>query len=237
MLFAKIGQGDVSTITTVADSSSNLAGTFTRINGFVTGKQYMFWYKVGGSGSNPATGADTAVEVDFAANATNTTVATAIYNAALANTNVVQDFTVTLSGHTVTFTALAGGCANVRDGASAFNPGFTVANTVYPVLTASSSLGIKSVTRTGTGLYTVVLGTPAPTSVIDVYNRLFFVGYCPLSASAVPAAPLCYVVSETVSSTGAINLKFTAADGTTATDPACGEEIWLEIYVKNSTGQ
>src|SRR3954471_10271986 len=115
-LFLKSVQGDSSTVTTVADSSSNLAGTFFRIKGFVTGRTYMFWFKVGGSGTNPASAGDTAIEVDFTANSTNVQVAAAIIAAASASTLFVSDFTVgTISGHTATFTALGGGCANAHD--------------------------------------------------------------------------------------------------------------------------
>ncbi len=244
VLFANVTQGDVSTVTTVADSSSDLAGTFFRITGFkasASGTTYMFWFKVGGAGTSPATASDVAIEVDFAENATASTVAQAIYDAAIAATTTTfnTDFSlVDPAADALVFTALGGGCANAHDGLSMYATSFTFANAATnPILNASKSLGIKSFARTGAGLYTMVLGTPAPTSVVDVYNRLFFVGYSVISANAVPVAPLAYVVSETVSTTGAINFKLTAADGSTAADPACGEVLMFEIYVKNSTGQ
>lgn len=235
-LWAQVDMGDTSVVTTTADTAGSLASTFFRIKGFVTGKTYMFWFKVSGSGTNPATGADTAIEVDISTGATNTAVAAAVYAAAAANTSCASDFTITTSSaaHTVTFVSLAGGCSNLRDGLSAFATHFTLTNTVYPVLITLKSKGIKSITRTGAGLYTVVTGTPSPTSVIDLYNRVFDVQYRALT-SAAPAAPYMFVVSQAVSTTGAINVRFLAANGLTSTDPACGESVLLEIVLKNTS--
>lgn len=243
VLFANVTQGDVSTVTAVADVSGSLAGTFFRITGFKvnsSGTTYMFWFKVGGNGTNPAAPTDQAIEVDFAEDATGTQIAQAIYDAAIANTTTTfnQDFTLAdPTTAALVFTALGGGCANSRDGLSMYATGFTFGNVAtVPILNVSKSLGIKSFARTGTGLYTMVLGTGSPTSVVDTYNRLFFVGYSVVSASA-PVAVLAFVVTETVSTNGTINLKLTTADGSTAADPACGEILMFEIYLKNSTGQ
>src|SRR4051812_3649289 len=171
VLFANIGQSDTSVITTVADVSKSLAGTFFRIKGFVaatTGTQYYFWFKVGGTGTDPANTGEVGIEVDIAQNATAPTVAAAVYAAAVAATATTfnTDFSSATSTNTVTFTSLGGGCNNPHDGLSMYATGFTLVATVLPVLNASKSLGIKSVTRTGAGLYTIVTGTPAPTSVI-----------------------------------------------------------------------
>ncbi len=243
VLFANVTQGDVSTVTATGDTAGSLAGTFFRIDGFAAdpaGTTYMFWFKVSGSGTSPATPSDVAIEVDITTGATAATVAQAIYDAAIAATTTTfnQDFTlVDPTTGALVFTSLGGGCANAHDGLSMYSTGFAFANAAtHPILNASKSLGIKSFARTGAGLYTLVLGTPAPTSVVDLYNRLFFVGYSVVSATA-PVAPLAYVVTETVSTTGAINFKLTAADGSTAADPACGEVLQFEIYLKNSTGQ
>ncbi len=197
----------------------------------------MFWFKVSGSGTNPATAADTAIEVDITTGATAPTVAAAIKTAAEANFLFNQDFTLARVSDLLTFTALGGGCSNARSGTSMYATGFTITNAAtVPVLDVVNSQGIRSFVRTGTGLYTVTLGTAAPTSVSDLYNRLFGVDYTPVSAAA-PGAPKMFVVTETVNSTGAINLKFTAQDGTTAADPNCGDVALLRIFLKNSTAQ
>lgn len=240
LLFAKVGQGDTSTVTTVADVSQDLAGSFFRIKGFkvsASGTQYYFWFKVSGTGTDPNNAGETGIEVDIATNATAAAVATAVQAAAAANVNLTLDFTVSRSTNVLTFVSKAGGCANAHDGLSAYATSFAFTNTVYPVLDETNSKGIKSIERTGTGLYTVTMGTPAPTSAVDLYNRIFYTDHRFLLATGTPAAPLMFVVSQEVGSLGTVHLKFTAADGSTATDPACGEELWLEFYLKNSTAQ
>lgn len=243
VLFANVTQGDISTVTAVADVAGSLAGTFFRITGFTAnpaGQTYMFWFKVGGAGTNPAAPTDEAIEVEFAEDATAAQIAQAIYDAAIADTATTfnEDFTLAdPSTAALVFTATGGGCANARDGLSMYATSFTFANSATnPILNETKSLGIKSFARTGTGLYTITLGTAAPTSVTDLYNRLFFVGYSVVSATA-PVAILAFVVTETVATDGKINLKLTAADGSTGADPACGEVLQFEIYLKNSTGQ
>lgn len=236
-LWANVGIGNTSTVIPVADVAGSLAGTFFRINGFVTGRTWMFWFKVSGSGTSPATGADTAIEVDISTGATAATIATAIKAAADAVAAFATDFTLTRSTATLTFVALAAGCANARDGLSMYSTGGAFTNTSLPIVSATKSKGIKSVSRTGTGLWTVTLGTPAPTSVTDLYPRLLNLDYMAYAATGTPAAPYVYVVSQATSTAGTVNLKFLAADGTTATDPACGEEVWLEIILKNTTAQ
>lgn len=237
-LFAAIGQGDTSVVTPVADVAKSLAGTFFRVKGFVTGTQYYFWFKVSGTGSDPANMGETGIEVDISTNATAVAVTAAVYAAAIANTSIVKDFTVTTpTTTTVTFVSLAGGCLNAHDGLSMYATGFAFSNTVYPVLLTAQSMGIKSVVRTGVGLYTITTGTPPPTSTFDVYVRTFIITCQFQVATGTPAAPFMFVVSSTINTNGQVNLKFLAADGTTATDPACGETIFLRLALKNSTAQ
>ncbi len=237
-LFLRSVQGDSSTVTTVADSSKSLASTFFRIKGNVTGYTYMFWFKVGGTGTSPATASDTPIEIDILEDATAATVATAIKTAADANYSFARDFTTDRTTDTLTFTALAGGCSNAHDGLSAFATHFTIANAAtVPVLDAVNSQGIQSFVRTGAGLYTVTFGTPAPTSQTDIYVRLFGVDYTPVPISGAPTAAKMFVVSEAVASLGTIHLKFTAEDGTTAADPVCGDITLMRFFLKNSTAQ
>lgn len=236
-LWANIGIGDTSTVTTTADTAGNKAGTFFRIYGATTGRTYMFWFKVSGTGSNPATGADTAIEVDISTGATATTIATAIKTAADAYSGFSTDFTLTRSTNVLTFVSITYGCVNAHDGLSAFATGFAFANTPLPILDTSKSKGIRSFTRTSTGLYVATFGIGSPTSVTDLYPRILDVDYMAYVTTGTPAAPLMFVVSQAVSSAGTVNLKFTAVDGTTLTDPACGEQIWLEFNLKNTTAQ
>lgn len=242
-LWANVGFTDTSTVTAVADVASSLAGTFFRIKGYkavAAGTQYLFWFSVNGAGADPSTAADVGIEVVIPVGASDVAVAQAIYNAAISATNTQfnTDFTFPdPSTAAVVFTALGGGCANAHDGLSAFATGFAFANAVGgSVANATSSKAIKSFARTGTGLYTLTLGTPAPTSVTDLYPRVFTVKHAFVSTTD-PAAPYMYVVSQAVSSAGTVNLKFLAADGTTAADPACTEVLLLEIVLKNTTAQ
>lgn len=101
-----------------------------------------------------------------------------------------------------------------------------------PTLSAINSKGIKSITRTSAGLYVVTMGVGTAT---DIYNRLLFVSHRFIVASGAPAAPLMFVVSQAIATAGTVTIKFTAVDGTTATDPASGETMLLEFDLKNST--
>lgn len=104
-----------------------------------------------------------------------------------------------------------------------------------PTLDASKSKGIKSITRTGAGAYTVTLGGGGPNGAnADVYPALLQLKHCFLNATA-PASPGMYIVSETVKTNGQINIVFNAAG--TATDPASGEEVKLSFFLTNSTAQ
>lgn len=95
-----------------------------------------------------------------------------------------------------------------------------------PTLDVANSKGIKSISRTGAGAYTIVLQ--------DSYARLMGVNKINVSASA-PASPSMYIVTETVStlSNPAVNVVMNAAG--TATDPASGEEVRLHFTLKNSS--
>lgn len=236
-LYANVGFGNISTVTTVADVAHSLAGKFFRVNGFVTGRTYMFWFKVSGVGTSPATTSDTAIEVDIATGASANSVATAVKTDADVTAGFRSDFTLTRVNNILTFTALAAGCLNARDGLSMYATGFAFSNAVTaPFLDASKSKGIKTFTKTSTGLYTVTFGTGSPTSVTDLYPRLLYVRNMFVSASS-PAARYLNVVSQAVSSAGTVDLKLEAADGTTLADPACGETLLLEFTLKNTTAQ
>lgn len=232
-LWANIGFGDTSVITTTADVGGNKAGTFFRVKGFTTGTQYYGWFKVSGTGSDPNNVGETGVEIDISTGATATTIATAIYNAFV--TAYAADFTVTHSTNTVTFVSVSPGCLNAHDGLSMYATGFGFANTSLPILSESKSFGFKNFTRTSAGLFVATTGTYH--SSIDVYNRILTMDYTFLAATGTPAAPLAYVTASAINSAGTLTIKTTAVDGTTATDPACGEELWLYLALKNTTAQ
>jgi hypothetical protein len=103
-----------------------------------------------------------------------------------------------------------------------------------PTLDAVNSKGVKSISRTSAGLYVLTLGTGSAT---DIYNRIFFASHRFFLAAGAPAAPLMHVKAQAVATNGTVTVQFLAPDGTTATDPASGEELWLEFKLKNSTAQ
>lgn len=103
-----------------------------------------------------------------------------------------------------------------------------------PTLSAVSSKGILSITRTGAGTYDIVLGTGLNR---DVYNALLNMT-CVFENATPPASPLMFVVSESVATptTGKITVKFTNV-AQVVTDPGNGEVILFNIALKNSTAQ
>lgn len=106
-----------------------------------------------------------------------------------------------------------------------------------PTLDALNSKGIRSISRVTTGKYLVTFGVSGGNATTDIYKDLYFVGKKFKVSTGNPAAPHMYVVSQSVSTTGSLVLQFTAADGTTAADPASGEVVLLQFRVKTSTAK
>ncbi len=71
----------VQTIVPVADVSNSLAGKYFLLNSANAGVAYYVWFKVSGTGTDPALAGKTGVEVDIATNATAATVGAAITTA------------------------------------------------------------------------------------------------------------------------------------------------------------
>ena len=92
-----------------------------------------------------------------------------------------------------------------------------------PTLTAASSLGVASISRTSAGLYVLTLQ--------DAYMRL-------VNASILIITPAAEDISvnvsaETVASTKLVTFRCTAAG--VATDPASGDTILVSLELKNSS--
>lgn len=93
-----------------------------------------------------------------------------------------------------------------------------------------------SVTRNSTGKYTIVLGTTS--SSLDFYYKLLAVNTtfdATGNSGTAPAAPFVYMTGNAVATpaTCSFTLQCTNSAGT-ATDPASGEAVWLEIILSNS---
>jgi len=99
----------------------------------------------------------------------------------------------------------------------------------YSAASATGFKGVKTITRTGTGVFDVVLQ--------DSYNRFLSLNYTFENASA-SAAP--FVVVQTpdtnLASTTTPKCSLTFLNtSSVATDPASGEIVILEIVLSNST--
>lgn len=95
-----------------------------------------------------------------------------------------------------------------------------------PTLDAPKSIGVTSIVRTGVGKYVVTFD--------DVYVRWVDFQHKFKNATA-PAAPLSYVVSDTIgTATKTMTVQFTDGTGA-ATDPGAGEEAKLEFTFNDST--
>lgn len=125
---------EVTTVTCVADVSGSLASKYFLISAGDGGTDYYVWFKVSGSGTDPAIAGRTGIEVNIVTNDTASAVAAAL-NAII---NAEADFNSTVLTSTVTVTAASAGYAL---DASAGNSGFTVTVTTQ---------GGHSITYTGT---------------------------------------------------------------------------------------
>lgn len=101
-----------------------------------------------------------------------------------------------------------------------------------PTLNTAASKGIISVTRNSAGNYTVLFGTKV--GMPDVYNSLLMVNKVAISSGAA-AAPEMRVSVNNVSSTTVPGITIVFSNAGTATDPASGESVLLEIDLKNSS--
>lgn len=101
-----------------------------------------------------------------------------------------------------------------------------------PTLDAVNSKGIVSITRNSAGIYTLVFGTKA--SMLDVYYKILGLKHMFNSGSAAPAAPGLYIKANSVSTVGTCSLQIVFNAAGTATDPATGEIVYLEITLGDS---
>lgn len=102
----------------------------------------------------------------------------------------------------------------------------TYGATGAPTLDAPNSKGVASISRTSAGLYVLTLQ--------DSYNKLLGFTVNQLSTGA-QAAPVLNIVSQTVSSTKIVTFQYRAINNSTATDPASGEQAFIQITLGNSS--
>jgi hypothetical protein len=97
--------------------------------------------------------------------------------------------------------------------------------------TISRAKGVKSVTKTSTGVYAIVLS--------DLYNKLLNVSVIAKNTSTLPNAPFVFVsATPAVKTTGTIQITTCAASGGSgalaATEPASGNTYTMMISLSNS---
>ena len=126
---------EVTKIICVADSSSSLQSKYFTISGMGTDfaqNDYYVWIDVGSGGTDPAISGRTGIEVDISADASNSTVATAVSNAIHAK----ADFSTAVVSATITVTNAVRG--SVTDAANV-NAGFTITTETAGTGTNTSS--------------------------------------------------------------------------------------------------
>lgn len=109
---------EVTTVLCVGDTAGSLASKYFLISGGDSGVDYYVWYKVSGSGTDPAVTGRTGIEVDI----TTGNSATAVATATAAMLNAMADFVSSSSTATVTVTNFDPGYTN---NAANGNSGFT----------------------------------------------------------------------------------------------------------------
>jgi|TARA_R100000458_G_C8276729_1_gene252100 hypothetical protein len=125
---------EVTSIICVADSSSSLQSKYFKISGVGSDfeqNNYYVWIDVASGGTDPGI-SGTGIEVDISADASNSTVATAVSNAINAQT----DFSTSVSTATITVTnSVRGSVTNAVD----VNTGFTISTTTEGTGVATST--------------------------------------------------------------------------------------------------
>lgn len=101
----------------------------------------------------------------------------------------------------------------------------TIGATGAPTLTADSK-GVTSITRNSAGQYTVVLQ--------DTYAMLIGYGVSMYSGTSAQAAPFNTLEADSISTNGTFVIQFRAVDNSTATDPASGEIMYINLTLRNT---
>lgn len=99
-------------------------------------------------------------------------------------------------------------------------------------LDAANSKGVVSVTHDAAGKYTFVFGTQA--GMLDVYKSLLNVQGV-FKNSVAPVSPVISVTTDNSGVAGSASIQVLLSVGGVATDPASGEQLYLQFTFKDST--
>lgn len=156
------GVFQVTQVTTVADASNSLAGTYFTIDNANDITQYYVWYNVSGNGLDPSIAGLTPIRVNINTNDTANTVATNTGAAITAQAGT--DFTTSVTTNVLTITnSLEGPSTNATPGTSGFTVSITTTGVSGNIITS-----IGSITGINVGAFIHGTGIPANTYVTNI---------------------------------------------------------------------
>lgn len=109
-----------------------------------------------------------------------------------------------------------------------------------PTLVTAHSKGFTSVTKNATGKYTLQFGQnhTGSATALDTYYRVLSVNAlwdATGNSGTAPTAPLVTLIANAVGTAGSASFQLTTQSvGQTATSPASGEGLYVEIHLSNS---
>ena len=172
------GVSQVIDVTTVADITNSLAGTYFTVNSANDATSYYVWYNVSGNGIDPAIAGKTGIRVNITTNDTAPTIATITAAAISAQASI--DFTTSVATNDITITnTLNGPATNAFAGTSGFGvPGTpTTPGISGNIITAIGSIAGINVgsfihgTGIPTGSYVTSIGVSSITISNDVTSN------------------------------------------------------------------
>ncbi len=131
----------IQTVTCVPDVAGSLAGTAFTLYAPFSREAYYLWFKVAGTGSNPAPAGMTGIQVDIQTNDTAADIAIAISDAI--NAQLSGEFSATYSGDDVVISNIGIGNARFCNNLTGFSPGFSFVVNQLGVLTVEKSSQIS----------------------------------------------------------------------------------------------
>lgn len=248
----KFGAVEVDQITFAAKASTN-DGDYFVVTDWAGHKWAIALDTTGGAASTP-TGANwTAVPsankayIDISGATTGSDVSALVHTALLALPGPSSSFgnwinAATSTTHQNLTNRGQGVCAapvvkNKDDsGAGSITKSVTTAGTNNTLVTANSK-GIASLNQNDQGQYTFTFGTSAAS--LDFYNKLLSIRHtfdATANSGTAPAAPFMYLTQNNVATASkcSVRVQFLASDGSTATNPAANEQVFMSFGLCNS---
>lgn len=106
-------------------------------------------------------------------------------------------------------------------------PAISIGNSGAPTIVPGTGMGIASVVHNSAGDYTITLS--------HAFANLMMINHVINSGASAPAAPSLYIKTNNVAVSAAPMVRVVTNVGGTATDPASGEILILEIVLNDSS--